>query len=141
MDTKKYLIASIVVFVVYSALAILIHQLLLAADYTQATLAAALRSEQAFLQRMPMLYLGNLIFALAFCFIYARGYEAAKSWLGQGLRYGLLVGTLVAPFAITEYVVYPVPGALLLKWLAFGYLQVVLAGLAGAAIYRTEPAG
>jgi membrane-bound ClpP family serine protease len=124
----------IVVFVVYSALAYVIHNVILAPDY--ATMSAALRSESAFLQRMPVLYLGNLIFALAFCLIYAKGYEPGKGWLGQGLRFGLMVGTLLAPFALTEYVIYPVPGGVALQWIVYGYAQVIVTAVFAAALYQ-----
>jgi hypothetical protein len=121
MDVKKYLIAVIVVFVVYSALAFVTHNV------------------SAFLQRMPVLYLGNLIFALAFCLIYAKGYEPGKNWLGQGFRYGLMVGTLLAPVALAAYVAYPLPGSLALKWIALGYVKMVGTGLTAAGIYRLPP--
>lgn len=137
MDVKKYLVAVIVVFVVYSALAFVTHNVVLAPDY--AALSGPLRSQSAFLQRMPVLYLGNLIFALAFCLIYAKGYEPGKNWLGQGFRYGLMVGTLLAPVALAAYVAYPLPGSLALKWIALGYVKMVGTGLTGAGIYRLPP--
>jgi hypothetical protein len=137
MDVKKYLIAVIVVFVVYSAAAYLTHNVLLAPDY--AAMSATLRSESAFLQRMPVLYLANLIFALGFCVIYTRGYEPGKNWLGQGFRYGLFVGTLLAPVALAAYVAFPLPGSVAVKWIGLGYVQVVIAGLTAASIYRHPP--
>lgn len=137
MNVKKYLIAVIVVFVVYSALSYGIHSIILAPDYR--AISDALRDEQAFLQRMPLLYLGNLIFALAFCLAYAMGYEPGKNWVGQGIRFGLIVGTLLAPFALTEYVVYPVSGMLAVKWIFLGYLQVLVSALFAASLYIVPP--
>lgn len=139
MNTKKYLLATIAVFVVYSLAAYLIHQLFLAPDYEP--LRGFLRPLEEFVRLLPLVYLGNLIFALAFCLIYIKGYEPARNWLGQGLRYGLLMGTLLAPLALTEFVVYPVPGALALKWIVLGYLQIVICALVVAGIYRTSPSG
>jgi len=134
MNVKKYLIAVIVVFVVYSALAYVIHNVVLAPDY--AAMSATLRSESDFLKRMPLLYLANLIFAMAFCLIYAKGYEPGKNWLGQGLRFGLMAGLLLAPLALTEYVVYPVPGTVALQWILYGYLQVIVSALFAAGLYQ-----
>lgn len=134
MNLKKYLIAVLVVYVLYSGLAIVIHQVILSGDY-QPLEGTVTRPVSEFGLRVPLLYLGNLIFALAFCALYAKGYDPGKNWLGQGLRYALLLGTLLAPFALTQYVVYPVPAWLALKWILFGYLQVLVIGVAAAGVY------
>ena len=138
MNLKKYMIATLVVYVVYSALAFVIHNIILEAEYDP-MVGTVLRSVSEFGLRAPLLYLGNLVFALAFCAIYTYGYEPGKNWLGQGIRYGLLMGTLLAPVAMTEYVVYPVAGMLALKWILFGYFQALLSGVVLAALY-TLPA-
>ncbi len=138
MNMKKYLIAVLVVYVLYSGLAIVIHQIILKAEY-EPMIGSVTRPLSEFGQRLPLLYLANLVFALAFCYIYAQGYEAGKSWLGQGLRFGLIAGTLLAPFAVTEWVIYPLAWSLCVKWILFGYGQVVVCGLAAAALY-TAPA-
>jgi len=134
MNLKKYMIATLVVYVVYSALAFVIHNIILEAEY-EPMVGTVLRTVSDFGLRAPLLYLGNLVFALAFCAIYTFGYEPGKSWIGQGVRYGLLMGTLLAPVAITEYVVYPVAGSLALKWVVFGYFQALACGLVMAALY------
>ncbi|MBI4466206.1 MAG: hypothetical protein HY656_02100 [Acidobacteria bacterium] len=137
MDTKRFLLAAVAVFVFYSGLAFLIHEVILGPEY-EPMVGSLLRSVEEFSQRMLFLYLGNLVFALAFCLIYAKGYEPGKGWIGQGLRYGLIVGTLLAPFAVTEYVVYPVAGTLALKWIVFGYLQILISALVAAGIYQPQ---
>lgn len=134
MNLKKYMIATLVVYVVYSALAFVIHNIVLGAEY-EPMVGTVLRPVADFGLRAPLLYLGNLVFALAFCAIYTYGYEPGRSWLGQGVRYGLLMGTLLAPIAVTEYVVYPVGGGLALKWVAFGYFQLLVCGVVLAALY------
>jgi len=136
MNIKKYLLASLAVFAAYSALAYASHEVLLESDYR--ALGEGVRSVEEFAARIPLLYLGNLIFALAFCLIYTQGYEAGKNWIGQGLRFGLLMGTLLAPVAVAVYVAFPLPGALALKWIGLGYLQMVITAWVVAGIYRPE---
>lgn len=136
MNLKKLALAAGAAFLAYSALAYLIHNVLLIGDYQ--AIAASLRAPEEFLQRLPLLYLGNLVFAAATAVIYAHGYEPGKNWVGQGARFGLLLGTLMAPVALTEYVVYPVTGALALKWIALGYLQLLITAWVVAGIYRSE---
>lgn len=138
MDTKKYLIAVIVVFVVYSGLGYVIHELVLGVDY-EPLVGSVLRSVEDFSKRMLFLYLGNLVFALGFCLVYVKGYEPGKHWFGQGVRFGLILGTLLAPAALTTYVIYPVPGTLALKWIALGYVHILISGLVVAGIYQTPP--
>ena len=140
MNLKKYMIATLVVYVVYSALSFVIHNIILEAEY-EPMVGTVLRTVSDFGLRAPLLYLGNLVFALAFCAIYTYGYEPGKGWVGQGIRYGLLMGTLLAPVAVTEYVVYPVAGALALKWLVFGYAQALVCGLVLAALYTLPASG
>lgn len=137
MNAKKYLIAVIVVFVVYSGLAYVIHEVLLNDDYV--AVRHVFRSPEEFLRLMPLVYLGNLILALALCLLYAKGYEPGKNWIGQGVRFGLMVGTLLAPVALTQYVVYPVTGMVTIKWILFGYFQVLVSSLVAASIYHFPP--
>jgi hypothetical protein len=136
MNLKRLALASGAAFVAYSALAYLIHNVLLVGDYQ--AIQASLRTPDEFLSRLPLLYLGNLVFAAAVALIYAHGYEPARNWVGQGARFGLILGTLMAPVALTEHVVYPVPGALALKWIALGYVQLLITAWVVAGIYRSE---
>lgn len=135
MNAKKYLTSVLVVFVVYSALAYLVHEVLLRPDYD--AVRSVFRPFPEFTRLMPLVYLGNLVFALALCLIYARGYQPGRNWIGQGARFGLIVGTLLAPLALTEFVIYPLPGVLALKWILFGYFQLLICGLVVASIYQT----
>lgn len=137
MNMKRYLLAALAAFVAYSGLGLLIHEGLLTADY-EPLLGSVLRSGEGFSARVPLLYLGNLVFALALALIYVKGYEAKKGWIGQGVRFGLILGTLLAPIALTEYVVYPVAGGLALKWIAFGYVQILITALVVAGIYQPQ---
>ena len=137
MNLKKYLLAVVAVFVAYSGLGYLIHEVLLDADY-QPMVGSVLRGVEEFGRRLPFLYLGNLVFALAFCLIYVKGYEPRKNWIGQGLRFGLFMALLLAPLALTSYVVYPVTGALAVKWVIFGSLQILITSLVVAGLYQTQ---
>ena len=136
MDTKKYLIAVIVVFVVYSGVAYPIHQVLLRPDYES---LEAVREFAEFTKRVPLLYLANLIFSLAFCYIYIQGYEPNNHWLRQGVRYGLVVATLLAPMALIGYVALPIPLLLALKLIVLNYVHLVITALVAAGVYQTPP--
>ena len=83
MDTQKYLIAVLVVFVAHSAVGYGVHDVLLSADYEGLSFV---REFNDFVRRLPLLYLANLLFAMVLCFIYTRGYDP-----GDPFRQGRLV--------------------------------------------------
>ncbi|MBI4462666.1 MAG: hypothetical protein HY653_07165 [Acidobacteria bacterium] len=137
LDWKKYLVAVIGVFVVSAVAGYVTHEVLLAGDYAGSTLW---RTQEELWKRMILVYFAQLIFALAFCYVYTKGLEAGKSWLGQGIRYGLLIATLLfVPGSLVLYAVLKLELTMALKWMVFGYGQMLLAGIVAAAIYQPPP--
>ena len=108
---KKFLVAWLVLFVLYMAGGIVIHGILLNADYAATGL---MRPEAEAQKMMHLMVLAHLLMAGAFVWIYVRGVEN-KPWLGQGLRFGLAVAVLFMPIYIIYYVVQPTPGILVVK--------------------------
>jgi hypothetical protein len=73
----------------------------------------------------------------AFVWIYSRGIEASP-WLGQGLRFGVAVALLsIVPTYIIYYVVEPMPGALVVKQIAFDGILMLILGAVTAFLYRS----
>lgn len=89
LDWKKYLVSVVVIFAVYTALGHLIHEILYRGGFL-GPLAKFMRPDPEMWKRMPLAYFSHLLLALAFCFIYTKGIEVGKHWLGQGIRFGLL---------------------------------------------------
>lgn len=133
MYAKNYLIAVIVVLVVYTAVGYMIHEVLLRDDYRSLQLE---RPYPEVARRSPLFYLAALIFSLAFCGLYARTYHEDRNWFTQGVGFGLLAGTLLAPIALVGYVALPAPGGLLIKVIVYNYIHLVVAALFAAALYR-----
>ena len=133
MDTQKYLIAVLVVFVAHSAGGYMVHDVLLSADYEGLTFV---REFNDFVQRLPLLYLANLLFAMVLCFIYTRGYDPERNWFPQGVVFGLLMSALLLPAALVAYVAVPLPWLLTLKVAGLNVVHVTVSALVGAAIYR-----
>ncbi|MBM4220042.1 MAG: hypothetical protein FJ171_10540 [Gammaproteobacteria bacterium] len=132
---KKFLIAWLVLFVLFMAGGIVVHGILLSADY----LATGLMRPEAEQQEMMLLMvLAHVLIAGAFVWIYARGAEKDKPWLGQGLRFGLAVAALVVPIYIIYYVVQPTPGALAAKQIVFETTMTLILGAAVAYLYRGQ---
>lgn len=136
MDTQKYLIAVLVVFVAHSAGGFVVHDVLLSADYEGLTFV---REFNDFVRRLPLLYLANLLFAMVLCFIYTRGYEPERNWFLQGLVFGLLMSAFLLPAVLVAYVAVPLPGLLTLKVALLNIVHVTVSAVVGAAIYRLPP--
>ena len=104
MNTKRWLLASVAVFVVIMALEFVIHGVLLAGTYQQ---TASVWRPQAEMQRLMWIFwVGYLVFAPFFAFIYAKGYEKGKPGLGQGIRFGFYVGAMLSVMhSFGQYVV------------------------------------
>ena len=139
MDTKKWFIATVAVFAVMFGLEYVIHGVLLSDIYQQT--ASVWRPETEMQQHMWLMWFGYAIFAAVFVWIYTKGYETHKSPLGQGVRYGLLVGLLVATVqSFGWYAVLPIPAALAMWWFVAGLVECLAIGVTASLTYqKTSP--
>lgn len=134
---KRLIAAIVAAYVILMGTNYLIHDILLMPDYDAIPLSH--RDNAGIAHRMWAMAIGQLLLAAIFTYIYTRGVER-KSWVVQGIRYGILMTFLmVIPYSLSEYMVYLVPHILAIKWMIFGGIQVILMGLAVAAICK-EPA-
>jgi hypothetical protein len=131
---KKFLVAWLVVFVLYMAGGFVIHGMLLADEYMATGL---MRPEAEAQELMHLMILAHVLMAGAFTWIYARGVES-KPWLGQGLRFGLAVAVLFVPIYIIYYVVQPTPGVLAVRQIAYDTILTLILGAAVAWLYRGQ---
>ena len=131
MMTKKYLMAILAVFVGMGIIEFLINEVGLRGLYAET--AFLWRPESDIRALSWLMFVSYAVFALVFVTIFKRGYEENKPGLGQGIRYGLLIGLLVsAPMALGCYVVMPIPVMLAVAWFVGGMAEmIVLGALAG----------
>jgi len=135
---RRFIVAWIVLFVVWLLGDFLIHGVLLHADYLQ--LPNLYRSETDAQGYFPYMLLTHLIMAGAFVWIFARGVEA-KPWVAQGVRFGIAVALLtVVPMYLIYYAVQPVPGGLVVRQILFAGILTVVLGVVVAWLYRQRPA-
>ncbi len=135
MNIRRWVVASVVVAVVIAVLEMFIHGVLLQSTYQRT--ASVWRPMSESQPMLPLMWFGYLIFAPFFVWIYAKGVEAGKSVLGQGVRFGLAFGIgLSAMSALIWYVVLPIPAMLGWSWFAAGVVVYLAAGVATALTYR-----
>jgi hypothetical protein len=131
---KKFIIAWIVVFIVWMAGSFVVHGVLLHEDYVK--LSTLFRTEADAQKYFPLMILAHVILAGALVWIYSRGIEAAP-WLSQGLRFGLAIALLtIVPTYIIYYVVQPMPSSVVVKQIVFDGVLMLILGAVTAFIYR-----
>jgi hypothetical protein len=132
--SKKFVIATVVAFVLFSGLGYLVHGYLLAHAYSH--YPNLWRTADDTNAHMPFVLLANLITAVAFVWIYERGRQD-KPFLGQGLRYGVAMAALVpAGKFITYYAIQPIAHGLALHQIVFDGLAIVIIAVVVARIYK-----
>ncbi len=135
MNTKKFIIASLVVFVLYEVLSYLIHGVILSKAYMDT--ADLWRSMEDMNSKSWIMWVGDLVKAFLFVYIFIKGLEN-KGWM-EGVRFGVVFGLYVGiGMGIGTYATSPIPFTLALQWFAFTVVQLVLCGIAAALIYKPK---
>jgi hypothetical protein len=132
---KKFVIAWIVVFIVWFLGSFVVHGVLLHDDYTRLT--GMFRSEADSQNFFPLMILAHLMLSGALVWIYSRGVEPLP-WLPQGIRFGIAVALLtVVPTYMIYYVVQPMPGMTVVKQIVFDGILMLILGAVVAFMYRS----
>jgi hypothetical protein len=135
MNTKKLLTATVVVFVLQFVFEYVIHNMILKSTY--ASLSHLWRTPEQMKQLCWIMMAGYVVFAPAFSWIYAKGYEKGKDGFGQGLRYGITMGLILAVFpSMVWFVVLPIPANLAYQWASFGLTMYTVIGVVVGLIYK-----
>jgi len=133
---KKFAIAWLIIFLVWMVGSFVVHALLLHDDYVG--LPNMFRSDADAGQYFPFMLLAHVILSGAFIWVYARGVEA-KPWLGQGIRFGVVIALLtVVPTYLIYYAVQPMPGITVIKQIVFDSAVLLVLGATVAFLYRNE---
>ena len=120
---KKVLLAAIAVFVVWEALDVVIHGMILAPTY--ASLPQLLRPQAE--MKMGVMFAAVFIGALAFTALYA--YFVRPKALGTAVRFGLVWGIGVGiSMGYGTYATMPIPYSMALTWFLGTVVQACIAG-------------
>lgn len=135
MNVKRWVMASVAVFVTLFVVEMVIHGMMLQNIYQE--LAALWRPEEEMQKLMWCMWLGYAIFSPFFVLIYSKGIEEGKSGIGQGLRFGLLVGLAFSPMmALGWYAILAIPVKLAFYWFLAGLVEYGICGVAAGLVYR-----
>ncbi|MFS8085313.1 MAG: hypothetical protein ACMG6H_06760 [Acidobacteriota bacterium] len=133
--TKKFWLSVALMFVMSMALGFLVHGYLLAPEY--AKLTNLFRQGADAESRFGVMLLAHVFIAVGFTWVYLRGREEDKPFVGQGLRYGAAVAVLsTIPMYLIYLAVQPMPEALVVKQVVFDTIGVLAMGVVVAWINR-----
>ena len=133
--SARFWISVAVMFVMTMAAGFVIHGMLLAPEY--AKLGSLFRPEADQARYFPAMLLGHLFLAIGFTWIYIRGREPGKPFLGQGIRYGIAVAVLMTiPTYLIYLAVQPMPEAVVVKQILFDTIGLLAMGIVVAWINR-----
>ena len=137
MNTGKYVMGSLVVFVYIFLAEFVFHGVIMQSFYTPHL--HLLRPEAEMSAYMVWMTLGYLVQAFGFCFIFVKGYE--RKGIAEGFRYGLYIALAFAwPTALVDYAVFPYPGSWIIGWMTGYPIMMIIAGMIFAAIYKPKTA-
>ena len=133
---KRFVLAWVVVFVLWMLAGFVVHGTLLGADY--ARLGSLFRPPEEAKGYIGFLLLAHALMAGAFVWIYRQG-VVDKPFLGQGVRYGIAVAFLTAiPTYLIYYAVQPLGRRLVLKQIVLDSIVTVILGVVVAWLHRDE---
>jgi hypothetical protein len=138
MNCKRLIIASLVIFVVMSAMDYVVNTQLMTSAYQ--SVKNLWRPDSDIWSMMWISYAFGLLFSFLFTYIFVKGYEAKG--LLEGVRFGILIWLfMVVPVSHGYYVVLDkLPYSLCLQWCGYGLIEMLVAGILVAAIYKPAPA-
>jgi hypothetical protein len=131
MNIKRFILASIAVFVTFQALDFIIHGLILMSTYQ--SLTHLWRPDMMSL--MWIMYLSSFFMSFMFVYIFTKGYE--NRGIMEGLRFGVVIGLFMNVVGMfSQYAMYPIPFSLTMQWFLYGMAEFIIAGIVAAAVYR-----
>lgn len=135
---KKFAISWVILFVVWMAGSFVVHGAWLGDSYAAMTDVYRPLEEQEKL--FPFMLLAHVMLAGGFVWIYRRGRED-KPWLGQGVRFGILIALFAPiPTYLIYYSVQSMSSDLLIKQIVGESLLTVLLGIVVAFLYKDASA-
>ncbi|MCX8010527.1 MAG: hypothetical protein N3A61_05195 [Ignavibacteria bacterium] len=137
MNTKRFIIALVVVFVVLEILGYLIYNLILASQYQAEELKSVFRSMEDMSSKMWVMWVTDLIWSFFFVFLFAKGYE--NRGIMEGVRFGFYIGIFWGMVsAYQSYVICPLPYSLIFQWFIYSLIMMIILGVLTALIYKPK---
>jgi hypothetical protein len=137
MNVKRVALAALGCWLLYMLLNYVLHGVLLRPTYLK--YAGAMREEAQSAAILPVGFAAALAAFFAFTYLFARGFAGGNA-VTEGLRYGLLVATMICGFALVwEFMVWPMGPRLFGAWVVDAFVEFSIYGIVTALIYQPLP--
>ena len=131
MNWKRFLVASAVTYVVVQAMELVINNVFMKS--ANESLMNLWRPNM--MSRMWVMYAVRVLVALLFTYIFVKGREGKGT--AEGVRYGIIIWLFVSvPMSVSMWVLLPIPYIIVLRWMLYGLLEMLVAGILVAVIYK-----
>jgi len=137
MNTKRFVPAFIVVFVLLEITSYIIHGVILSSTYMSEGIKEVFRADMG--SKMWVMWVTDLIWSFFFVFFFVKGYE--NKGIMEGIRYGFYIGIFY--FFVEAYqgfAMYPLPYSLTFQWFIYGLIQAIILGITVSLIYKPAEA-
>ena len=133
---RKFWITFAALFVLTMALGFVVHGVLLKSDY-EALTPEVMRPLDEQESKFAFQIIAHVFIAFGFTWIYREGHAPGKSWVTQGICFGLAFAfASTIPFFLIYHAVANFPLALSLKQCVFDGISVVIVGMTAAYLNR-----
>ncbi len=134
MNLKRIWISALAVYVTLFLYDFLVHHYLLAGIYPHLW-----RPESEMTRYIGYMITGQIFYSVFFVVIFRKGFEAGKSAIPQGIKFGILIALFLAPLnSFTWYAILPIPFEVAGYWLIAKVIQNILLGLIVGLTYRAS---
>jgi hypothetical protein len=134
---RQFLISGVVISLLALFFGGLVHGVLLQGEYSR--LPHLMRTQEEAMGFFHFNVVAHVFFGFAFTWVYRQGLHAARSPLGQGIRFGVAVTCLMTvPMFLIYYSVQPFPGTLVAGQIAYEATANIVLGIAVAYLNRPQ---
>jgi hypothetical protein len=131
MNWKRFFVAGLVTYVVIQAMDFVINEVFM--KNANESLKSLWRPNM--MSRVWVMYVVGVLVALLFTYIFVKGREGKG--IAEGVRYGIIIWLFVnVPMSVSMWVMLPIPYIIVLRWMLFGLLEMLVAGILVAVIYK-----
>jgi hypothetical protein len=131
MNWKRFWVAGLVTYAVVEAMDLLINEVFMKS--ANESLKGLWRPNM--MSRMWVMYVVGVFMALLFTYIFVKGREGKG--IAEGVRYGIIIWLFASvPMNVSMWVLLPIPHIIVLRWMLFGLLEMLVAGILVAVIYK-----
>lgn len=128
MNTKRFLMAVLAVFVTFGFVYVG-AELIFEDQFKSASDAMNFREEVHMIS-----WVGRVLYSLVFCYVFLQGYE--NKGVGEGARYGLLIGLLLIGLDLDWFGVTNVVLSDAVAWWVTDMVAAIAGGTVLAAVYK-----